>query len=86
MQATISNFQIPALGSTVWFANAAAWTAYWSSVTATVTITGPQLYTGATSPEGITTAEVGSIYTEIAAGVVVKQWTKITGSGNTGWQ
>lgn len=47
---------------------------------------GPQLFTGSGSPEGAVTADPGSIYTQIVGGVVVAQWVKVTGSGNTGWQ
>lgn len=43
---------------------------------------GPNLYSGTGSPEGVVTAAVGSIYTDTSTGDVYK---KISGSGNTGW-
>lgn len=48
----------------------------------TSTLTGPNLYSGSGSPEGVQTAVVGSIYTDTATGNI---WKKISGSGNTGW-
>lgn len=43
------------------------------------------VFTGSASPEGSVTAPVGSIYNEISAGVFIKQWIKVSGTGNTGW-
>ena len=89
-QVTI-DLQVPALTGSIWFANAAAWSTYWSQITATIDdtsglFTGPRLYTGSGTPEGVLTAVAGSEYNEITAGVFVKKWFKLTGSGNTGWQ
>lgn len=45
------------------------------------------LFVGVGSPEGVVTAPPGSIYTQLTAGgAFVAQWTKLTGTGNTGWQ
>lgn len=42
--------------------------------------------TGSGSPEGVVTADPGTLYNQIVAGVMVAQWTKATGVGtNTGW-
>lgn len=43
------------------------------------------VFTGSGSPEGVVTAPVGAIYNEITGGVVIAQWVKASGSGNTGW-
>lgn len=43
---------------------------------------GPGIYSGTGSPEGVVTAVVGSIYTDIAAAT---RYSKLSGSGNTGW-
>jgi len=42
-------------------------------------------YVGSTSPEGVTTATVGSIYTNINGGAGTTFWVKESGTGNTGW-
>lgn len=42
-------------------------------------------FTGSGSPEGVVTAPPGSIYTDITGSVVIAQYTKATGVGNTGW-
>lgn len=44
------------------------------------------VFSGSGSPEGVVTAPVGSIYTDITGGVIVAQYTKVSGAGNTGWQ
>lgn len=41
--------------------------------------------TGSGSPEGVVAAPPGSIYTDITGGIVIAQYTKQTGVGNTGW-
>lgn len=43
---------------------------------------GPGIYSGVGSPETVVTAVVGSIYTDIAAAT---RYSKLSGSGNTGW-
>lgn len=43
---------------------------------------GPGIYSGNGSPEGVVTAVVGSLYTDLATGDFYK---KLSGSGNTGW-
>jgi hypothetical protein len=43
---------------------------------------GATLNAGSGSPEGVVTANVGSIYTDTLTATVYK---KLTGSGNTGW-
>lgn len=45
---------------------------------------GSGTYSGNGSPEGVITAPVGSIYTDLDG--THADWRKITGSGNTGWQ
>lgn len=45
-----------------------------------------RVYSGDVPPNGVQTGIPGDIYNEIAGGVFVAQWTKITGTGNTGWQ
>lgn len=44
------------------------------------------IFGGAADPEGSQAAPINSIYNQIVAGVFVKQWIKVAGSGNTGWQ
>lgn len=43
------------------------------------------IYTGAGSPEGVTTAVVGSIYYDITTPAAPIQYIKTNGTGNTGW-
>lgn len=43
---------------------------------------GAGIYSGSGSPEGVVTAVVGSLYTDVASGNFYK---KLAGSGNTGW-
>jgi hypothetical protein len=45
----------------------------------------PALYTGAGSPEGVVTADTGSIYLNRSGGASVTFYVKETGAGNTGW-
>jgi hypothetical protein len=40
-------------------------------------------FAGAGSPEGVVTANPGSVYTDTSTGSF---WNKLTGTGNTGWQ
>ena len=40
-------------------------------------------FSGVGSPEGVVTANPGSVYTDTSTGGF---WNKLTGSGNTGWQ
>lgn len=42
--------------------------------------------TGTGSPEGVVTAPVGTTYTDTAATTGGVEWTKWTGTGNTGWR
>lgn len=41
--------------------------------------------TGTGSPEGVVTASVGSMYTNVAGGAGTTLYVKESGSGNTGW-
>ncbi len=41
--------------------------------------------TGTGSPEGVVTASVGSLYTDLTGGVSTTLYVKTSGSGNTGW-
>jgi hypothetical protein len=41
--------------------------------------------TGANSPEGVVTADVGSIYTRTNGGAGTTLYIKESGTGNTGW-
>lgn len=41
--------------------------------------------TGTGSPEGVVTASVGSMYTDVAGGAGTTLYVKESGSGNTGW-
>lgn len=41
--------------------------------------------TGTGSPEGVVTASVGSMYTDVAGGSGTTLYVKESGSGNTGW-
>lgn len=43
--------------------------------------TGPGVYAGSGSPEGVLGARVGSIYLQTDSGL----WRKVTGTGSTGW-
>lgn len=47
---------------------------------------GPKMMTGSGSPEGVTTAPVGSRYVDTAATRGAVEWIKATGAGNTGWR
>ena len=42
--------------------------------------------TGTGSPEGVVTAAVGTYYTDTAITNGAVEWTKMSGSGNTGWK
>lgn len=42
-------------------------------------------YTGTGSPEGVVTATVGAKYIDSAATCGAVEWTKMSGSSNTGW-
>lgn len=53
--------------------------------TITVTVTIPQLYAGTGSPEGVVTADIGSIYMNNSGGAGVTLYVKQSGTGNTGW-
>jgi hypothetical protein len=46
---------------------------------------GPRIYTGTGSPEGVVTAVVGSIYVQQVSSTATQTWVKATGTGNTGW-
>jgi len=46
---------------------------------------GPSVSTGIGSPEGVVTADPGSIYFDIAIPDSPVQYVKGSGSGNTGW-
>jgi hypothetical protein len=46
---------------------------------------GPRIYTGTGSPEGVVTAVPGSIYVQQVSSTVTQTWVKATGTGNTGW-
>lgn len=43
-------------------------------------------YSGSGFPEGVVTAPVGSRYVDTAATSGAVEWTKVSGSGNTGWK
>lgn len=43
---------------------------------------GPMWSSGSGSPEGVVTASVGSLYSDVAG---ANLWFKTTGAGNTGW-
>lgn len=53
--------------------------------TATGTLEDRGLFIGAGSPEGVLTAEVGSLYVNTLGGAGKTLYVKQTGSGNTGW-
>lgn len=60
----------------------------WSTSNSTIKLgsaTGPGLYTGTGTPEGVVTAVVGSLYTNISGGVSTTLYVKTSGVGNTGW-
>lgn len=44
-----------------------------------------RLFSGSGSPEGVTTAQPGSIYIDLATPAEPKMYIKQTGTGNTGW-
>ena len=44
-----------------------------------------KVVTGSGSPQGIVTANVGTLYTDTAATLGVSIWRKASGTGNTGW-
>lgn len=46
---------------------------------------GSQILSGSGAPENSVTAPVGTIYSNLAGGVFVHQYVKVSGSGNTGW-
>lgn len=46
---------------------------------------GPPLYTGTGSPNGVVTAGVGSLYTRTDGGTNTTLYVKESGTGNTGW-
>ena len=50
-----------------------------------ITPTGIQIYTGTGSPEGVVTADPGSIYFDITDPAAPIQYVKGSGTGNTGW-
>lgn len=50
-----------------------------------ITPTGTQIYTGVGDPEGVVTAQAGSIYFDLTDPAAPVQWVKGSGSGNTGW-
>lgn len=50
-----------------------------------ITLGGPIITTGIDSPEGMVTAEVGSLYLRIDGGAGTTLYVKETGSGDTGW-
>ena len=43
-------------------------------------------YDGAGSPEGVVAAQIGSRYIDVNATAGAVEWTKMSGSGNTGWK
>lgn len=45
----------------------------------------PPVRSGTGSPEGVVSAPVGTVYNDVAITNGASQWTKKTGSGNTGW-
>jgi hypothetical protein len=47
--------------------------------------TGAKILSGLGSPEGVITAFVGSIYTNLNGSTSTTLWIKTSGSGNTGW-
>jgi len=56
--------------------------AIWLFVTSTG---GATIYTGVVDPEGVVTAQPGSIYFDLAVAGSPVQYIKGSGSGNTGW-
>jgi hypothetical protein len=46
---------------------------------------GPKLLSGTGSPEGVTTAPVGSVYANVSGGASATFYVKESGVGNTGW-
>lgn len=46
---------------------------------------GPKLQVGQSSPEGVVTARVGSLFVRTDGGAGTNLYTKQTGTGNTGW-
>jgi len=46
---------------------------------------GSVIASGAGSPEGVVTAQVGSIYTNTSGSTSTTLYIKTSGSGNTGW-
>jgi hypothetical protein len=46
---------------------------------------GPKLLSGTGSPEGVTTAPVGSVYVNVSGGASTTFYVKESGVGNTGW-
>jgi hypothetical protein len=61
----------------------------WSGTAWTYVMTsssiGTAIYTGVIDPEGVVTAQPGSIYFNIAIAASPVQFIKGSGSGNTGW-
>ena len=47
--------------------------------------TGPQIYSGSGSPEGVVTAAIGSLYMRTDGGAGTSLYVKESGTGNTGW-
>jgi hypothetical protein len=45
----------------------------------------PTISTGTGSPEGVVTAVVGSLYTNLTGGALTTLYVKTSGTGNTGW-
>lgn len=53
--------------------------------TATIGTSGQQISGGAGSPEGVVTGNVGDVWFRTDGGTASVLWTKVSGSGNTGW-
>jgi hypothetical protein len=70
---------------TDWDATVAYTAAEEDEITGSTVATGPQVYTGTGSPEGVVTANPGSLYVQQVSSTVTQLWTKGSGTGNTGW-
>lgn len=57
----------------------------WSQDTTSYGTTGPTLSSGSGSPEGVVTANVGSVYLRTNGGASTTFYVKESGTGNTGW-
>lgn len=57
----------------------------WQAVRAINSSVAPKVVSGSGSPEGVTTADVPTVYIDVATPSAPVIYWKTSGSGNTGW-